>query len=276
MKRIVSFFATIYIFFLLSNTTIIAQNNDPIFLFNYATQAVGKGDLVTAQICYEQVLKQYPTSVATLHNLAYALRWQGKLDAAIEMYQREIALEDREQAYFGLAQAYLLAGDFELGLPAFERGRTDELNKIAHRLTSLENIHGKKILIRAEWGLGDMLQFIRYAQELKKLGATVLVQSPRSLIPLLSRCPYIDEIVPPGQAPMAPADASIALLSLAHLFKTILQVRWVFRCGFCCRMFLTGGGCFIGLIRLGIQQCGCSGNQGPVIGKVFSRWWLRS
>ncbi|MDR3550791.1 MAG: glycosyltransferase family 9 protein, partial [Candidatus Babeliales bacterium] len=81
------------------------------------------------------------------------------------------------------------------------------------------SLQGKKILLRFDGGMGDTLQFIRYAQLIKNLGATVFAQVQKPLIPLLSRCPYIDTMYAhDDQLPLAHDWA--ALMSLPAIFNS--------------------------------------------------------
>jgi hypothetical protein len=72
-----------------------------------------------------------------------------------------------------------------------------------------------------EQGLGDTLQFIRYAPLVKERGGTVLVECPASLIPLLSSCAGIDRSVPEGSA-LPDFQVHVPLMSLPRIFGTTL------------------------------------------------------
>ena len=67
------------------------------------------------------------------------------------------------------------------------------------------DITNKKIVIRHDGGFGDVIQFMRYAKRLHEAGASVIVETPATLIPLLSRCPFIDKVIPQGNS-LPPAD----------------------------------------------------------------------
>jgi hypothetical protein len=81
---------------------------------------------------------------------------------------------------------------------------------------------GRTILLHIEQGLGDTLQFIRYAQQVKNLGGTVLFACPESLAGLLGKVQGIDAIVLPDD--LLPAfDVHAPLMSLPHLLGTTLE-----------------------------------------------------
>ena len=85
-----------------------------------------------------------------------------------------------------------------------------------------EPIAGKTILLIAEQGLGDTIQFIRYAAKVKALGARVVFRCPLPLVKLCAGVPGIDALVPHGE-PLPSFDVYIPLMSLAAVFRTGLD-----------------------------------------------------
>jgi hypothetical protein len=81
---------------------------------------------------------------------------------------------------------------------------------------------GRTILLHVEQGLGDTLQFIRYAPLVKALGGTVIFGCPEPLVGLLAGAPGIDSLVLP-EDPLPPFDVHAPLMSLPHLLGTTLQ-----------------------------------------------------
>src|SRR5262249_60648078 len=78
---------------------------------------------------------------------------------------------------------------------------------------------GRTVLLPAEQGLGDTLQFIRYAALVKARGGTVVVECQHALVPLLRTCPDIDRVVAVAEA-LPPIDVQAPLLSLPRIFET--------------------------------------------------------
>src|SRR4029078_3238817 len=93
--------------------------------------------------------------------------------------------------------------------------------EVCQPLWNGEPLEGKTILVRAEQGFGDTLQFIRYAKRLKDMGATVLVEENGRMAPLVSGCPGVDRVVASG-ANLPPLDVQVPLLSLPRIFQTTL------------------------------------------------------
>jgi hypothetical protein len=85
-----------------------------------------------------------------------------------------------------------------------------------------EPFAGKTLLLHHEQGLGDTLMFIRYAQRVKDLGGTVLVEAQVPLAALVATCPGVDVVIPHG-TPLPPFDLHLPLLSLPHVFQTNLD-----------------------------------------------------
>jgi ADP-heptose:LPS heptosyltransferase len=115
-------------------------------------------------------------------------------------------------------------GDFEHGWPEYEwrwRRPKSPPRRLPQPRWDGAPLAGKTLLVYMEQGLGDMLQFIRYAPLLKAQGANVLVECPAFLHPLLSRCPGIDRLLAEG-SPLPEFDVHVPLLSLPHLLGTTL------------------------------------------------------
>ncbi|MDZ4151643.1 hypothetical protein, partial [Methylicorpusculum sp.] len=149
-----------------------------------------------------------------------------KHEQALMYYKKALSLNpSHEETRLGFSKALLACGDFNLGWWEFEY-RMDYSQEFHQYLKypnlDLKNLKGKKILLLAEWGLGDTLHFIRYAKKLKDLGATVYLQTFGPLIKLLSACPYLDSVTKQGD-PLPKADIRIPLLSLPLVFKTTLE-----------------------------------------------------
>ncbi len=75
---------------------------------------------------------------------------------------------------------------------------------------------------RSEQGLGDCLQFIRYAALVKKRGARVVLQCPNPLVRLFSMLPEIDQVVVQDES-IPEHDFFAPLMSLPAIFGTVLD-----------------------------------------------------
>ena len=83
-------------------------------------------------------------------------------------------------------------------------------------------LEGRTILLHAEQGLGDTLQFVRYAPLVQQRGGRVLLECQTSLLRIFERTPGIDGFVDP-QPPLPAFDLHLPLLSLPRVFATRLE-----------------------------------------------------
>ncbi len=84
-----------------------------------------------------------------------------------------------------------------------------------------ESIENRTLLLHWEQGLGDTLMFVRYAAQVKCLGARVILLAQPELAELVATCPGVDEVVPEG-SPLPDFDMQLPLLSLPRVFRTNL------------------------------------------------------
>lgn len=195
-------------------------------LMNQAYQYVVTGDYQAADKIYQQLLTYYPDHADLLCNQGFVLRKQNKISKALTVYQKAQTRVPSPNSRIerAISHIYLTLGDFEHGWPAYEYrwvtppSYNQDLKKYLEHGGSFQH---KIVLLHAEYGLGDTLHFIRYAAELKKLGARVILQSQKQLVPLLSLCPYIDHVVS-GEASIPAFDFEALLMSMPLIMHTTL------------------------------------------------------
>ena len=141
--------------------------------------------------CYAQAFVQDRHYAAAFNNYGNVLREVGEPENAVPFLQRAIQLDPNNiTAKFNLAIAYLLAGDYKQGWPAYEHrwdyehlaGTMPPFNKPRWRG---EDLRGKTILVVGEQGHGDNIQFIRFLYNLHIMGAEIILQVTDGLVPLL-------------------------------------------------------------------------------------------
>src|SRR5215213_11512595 len=85
------------------------------------------------------------------------------------------------------------------------------------------SVAGKRVLLRCYHGLGDTIQFIRYARLLKEVAAEVIVWTQPALIPLLRSVHGIDRLLPLHDGvPDVGYDVDLELNELPYLFRTTM------------------------------------------------------
>ncbi len=86
-----------------------------------------------------------------------------------------------------------------------------------------QSITGKRVLVRCYHGLGDTVQFIRYATLLAEVAAEVIVWVQPALLPLVSTVRGVNRVLPLHDgAPECEFDADVEIMELAHIFRTTL------------------------------------------------------
>ena len=174
-------------------------------------------DLALEQFDY--LAQHIPPFTPGLYNKAYVLKSMGRMQEAIPFYEEVLKREPENQnAHYGLSQALLAIGDFERGWCEFQWRMKDAKEKLQEPIDTA-SLKGKRVLLRAEFGFGDMIQFLRFVQLFKQHGATVYVQTFKELVPLFSLCDFIDKVIPVRES--APHfDISMPLLSTPVAFQT--------------------------------------------------------
>jgi tetratricopeptide (TPR) repeat protein len=147
----------------------------------------------------------------------------GQFDAAMASFDRAIALQPQlSEAAFNKGLRYLQSGDCERGFELYERRPiADRAAKRcnAPRWDGIGEIAGKRLLTYAEQGLGDTIQFSRYALELAARGARVVLSVQEGLCALLRTLGSSIEVIGATERP-ADIELECPLLSLPHLFRT--------------------------------------------------------
>ena len=174
---------------------------------------------------YDKALAAMPGHPQILTNRGHALR---RLDRPVEaLADFEAALvagPEFPEAHFEAAMTRLTLGDFDAGWRAYEwRWKTAAFAGQRRQLRAPlwlgdAPVSGKTILLHAEQGFGDTIQFIRYAPLLASRGAKVVCEVQPELLSLLSRFEGID-IIAQGE-PLPPFDLHCPLLSLPLAFGT--------------------------------------------------------
>ena len=144
-----------------------------------------------------------PQHAGAHNNLGVTLAQQLRFPESITEYTEALRLAPGTAIYHrNRAISRLAQGDFEKGWPEFEH-RCQCPGFVERRFPQPrwqgEPLQGKTILLYAEQGLGDTIQYIRFVAAVKKLGATVIFESPESLARLLSKVAGIDFIALAGE-----------------------------------------------------------------------------
>lgn len=183
----------------------------------------------------EAALAAYNSALAL--DSRYATAWFGRanalkelkrLDQALESFAKALALQpEAPELRWNQSLCHLLAGDFTRGFAAYEWRWQAEPLKAERRnfprplWLGDEALGGRTILLHAEQGYGDTLQFCRYVPLVAARGGRVVLEVQRPLKALLAGLEGVAEIVARGEA-LPSFDLHCPLLSLPLAFKTTL------------------------------------------------------
>ncbi len=173
-----------------------------------------------------------PADPDAQYEMQFALATLARLrrDVASEAEHYRRALEyrpDATEAWVNLAKLLLLAGDYAAGWPAFEwrwRQKQSVLQArgFARPVWRGEALDGAAILLHAEQGLGDTIQFARYATLVAERGGQVVLEVPEALVRLMSSLKGVHQIVARGEA-IPPVAWQCPLVSLPLAFRTTVD-----------------------------------------------------
>ncbi|AGY59090.1 tetratricopeptide repeat protein [Gloeobacter kilaueensis] len=184
---------------------------------------VRQGQLAEAEAACRLALTLDPKLAKAHNDLGYALAEQGRFAEALECYEHALALDPNDaQAHCNRACLRLLKGDLAAGFAEHEwrwRLPNRTLRPSPPPAWDGSDLAGQTILLYPEAGLGDTLQFVRYAALLHRQGAKVIVECQPPLKSLLARVPGIDAVYAEGE--VLPAFAVHApLMSLPYRLGT--------------------------------------------------------
>jgi len=179
-----------------------------------------------ARTSYQRAIAIAPTLVDAWNNQGLCLIELNRREEALLSYQQALSLApDYAETHWNESLCLLQVGRLEEGWRKYEwrwqRNRIKASRRTFEQPLWLgdEAIAGKTILLHAEQGLGDTLQFCRYASLVSKLGARVVLEVPAELLTLLANLDGVAQIIEQGAA-LPPFDYHCPLLSLPLAFST--------------------------------------------------------
>jgi Tfp pilus assembly protein PilF len=182
-------------------------------------------DLAGAIAAFEQAIAIDPSLAEARTNRGAALVDQGQISAGEAELRTSVRLKPEcPETHFALASTLLLQGQLEEGWPHYEWRLKTKDRPVRHMQQprwSGEPLDGRSILLLAEQGMGDTLQFVRYAALLRKRGANVTLGCPPPLVRLLSTCPFFDRVA--AEVGQQGFDFHAELLSLPGIVGTTLE-----------------------------------------------------
>ena len=158
----------------------------------------------TLETSIKKAGKNSPEAAQIWNNLGGVYSELGQIEKSIECFNKGLECDPAYPAgHVSLSFAYQLLGDLEKGFEEYE-WRKEYFSQMQYYKKSYDqtklwdgkkDLSGKKVLIYAEQGLGDAIQFMRYIPELKSRGAYVMVHCSNALSSLFGRLDCIDQVV---------------------------------------------------------------------------------
>ncbi len=201
--------------------------NHPGALFNRGNALHGMGRYVEAVAVFDRMLASVPQHAEAWNNRAGALYALNRHAEALASCAQAIAIRrDYADAHHNEALSLLAMGDFDRGLPKYEwrlRAGNSHPRVLGRPLWLGEYpLARRTILLHAEQGLGDTLQFVRYASLLARSGAKVILEVQAELADLLGAIDGVDRSVSRGEK-LPAFDLHCPIPSLPLAFRTRLD-----------------------------------------------------
>jgi tetratricopeptide (TPR) repeat protein len=205
---------------------VLAAAPHPIVAYNRGNALAALGRHADAVAAYDRTLAMIPGHVAAWSSRGNSLQALNRHAEAIASFDRALALApDYADAHFNRALALLASGDYARGQAEYEwRWKRSGMEGIKHNFgkppwLGEAPLAGKTILLHAEQGLGDTIQFARYVPRLARAGANVVLEVHAELKPLMSRLEGCRAVIARGE-PRPAFDLHCPLGSLPLACKT--------------------------------------------------------
>ena len=200
---------------------------------DHADAYTNRGNALKELDRFTEAIESYASAIAAKPDHVEAHMNQGvahyeclEIEKALACYDRSLQIQaDYAEAQWNKALALLLSGDLENGFQLHEsRWRrstfTSKRRDFKQPLWLGDaSLQGKTILLHAEQGLGDTIQFCRYCEAVQALGATVLLEVQAPLVGLLASLRGVSRLIRQGD-PLPDFDFHCPLMSLPLALKT--------------------------------------------------------
>lgn len=219
-----------------------------------------RGNFSRAEACFREAVQNMPDYVEAYNNLGNALQDQGRFEESLPAYRQALRLRPGDlDVYKHLGNALRALGRFEEAIACYDQGlRIAPDHSLLHTSRGMVHIQtgnlpdgfadlewrlrdhvlptaglpqpvwdgsplqGRTLLILAEQGLGDTLQFIRFATQASRLGGRVIVACPQVLARVVATCPGVDGVVAEG-CPPPDFSCHVPVMSLPRILGTTLE-----------------------------------------------------
>ena len=188
------------------------------------------GQTTQAIASFTNAIAISPNNAGPYINLGSLYFEDRNFDQAQSCFELALSLEPASaQAHWNLALLLLMKGQFNEAWPHYEwRWKRGGYCHANHRNFAQPvwlgqfSLKGQTLLVHAEQGMGDTLQFVRFIQNLQAQETKVYLEVQAPLVSLLSQLPYVEKVFARGE-PLPHFDAHCGLMSLPYALKVKLQ-----------------------------------------------------
>ncbi|HTP95423.1 MAG TPA: tetratricopeptide repeat-containing glycosyltransferase family protein, partial [Burkholderiales bacterium] len=170
---------------------------------------------------FQRAIALNPTFAEAIFNDAKTLAGQGRLEDAKRKYEAGLRLQPgNAKARLGYGIAHLLGGELEQGWEHYEArpsnpGDAPYTDDTSRRWRG-EPLEGRTLLLHAEQGFGDTIQFVRFVPQLAASGARIVLELQPPLVALLAGVPGVSGVITRG-TPRPAFDWQCPLPSLPYV-----------------------------------------------------------
>ena len=187
---------------------------------NWGNALQALGDYAGALACYDRAIALRPNDAMAHSNRSAALKHLHRFAEALQSCEAAVALApDFASGQWNRSLMLLLLGDLQAGFAAYHsRWQTDTFAAIRRSFSQplwlgVQDVRGATVLLHTEQGLGDTIQFARYAQLLERRGARVVLEVEPALFALFQTLPGVDTLLR-QRDPLPDFDLYCPLMSL--------------------------------------------------------------
>jgi tetratricopeptide (TPR) repeat protein len=196
---------------------------------NLSGALIDNGACLDAVLVCRRAIMLQPGDAKAYNNLGNALRGEGKLEEAAKAFRDALRIAPKDaEIHYNASAVLLKLGRLPEGLAEFEWRKQKQRNLLCNNpLPGPEwdgrALDGRTLLLYAEQGYGDVLQFVRYAPILAmQVKGTVLLRVYPPLVKLLSGLPGIEAVLSTDD-PLPDFDCHLPLMSLPFRLGTVLE-----------------------------------------------------
>lgn len=200
--------------------------------YNYGITLQKLERFADAEKNYRLAISINPNHAKAHSNLGLVLKHQSQFEESEQRFLTALQLDPQFiDAHYNYGLLLLLLGRLKEGWAQYQwfyhpqntnPSKPNQPNLQAKQWQG-EPLQGKTILIHSEQGFGDMIQFVRYAEHLKAIGATVWVLVTKPLVEIFKTLPWIDRILDNGEQHQTIFDYWVFPLALPYWFQATLE-----------------------------------------------------